>query len=292
MTVSATAGAESDCVPRVSKGELVRRLEEARSALACCHLCEWRCGIDRTSGEPAPCRLGSDTYTFRRYLSLTDEIEIVPTLRVYLAGCNFRCRFCDTGTTCFEPRAGERIDARKFADELIAAVRKGAETIDLLGGEPSLHPHTILEIAAAADEPLPLVLDTNLFMSPQVIDWLDGVVICVIGDFKFGNDDCAQKLAGVPRYWEVVTRNLLRFAANGAPLIVRHLLMPGHVECCFRPVADWMAANLPEVRFHLACSYVPCWKAQTDPNLGRVTNRGERQEAENYLRSLDLNWHS
>lgn len=153
MTVSAMAGTGSDCVPLVSKGELVRRLAEARSALTSCHLCEWHCGIDRTSGEHAPCRLGSDTYTFRRYVSLTDEIEIVPTLRVYLAGCNFRCRFCDTGPTCFEPNAGEKIDPRKLADELTAAVRQGAKTIDLLGGEPSLHPHTLLEIAASVEEP-------------------------------------------------------------------------------------------------------------------------------------------
>lgn len=292
MTVSATAGTESTHISPVPRGELARRLSEARSALKSCNLCEWRCGINRTKGEPAPCCLSAETYTFRRYLSLTDEMEIVPTLRVYLAGCNFRCRFCNTGPMCFEPDAGEKIEPSPFAAELTAAARRGAKTIDLLGGEPSLHPHTILEIAAAAEEPLPLVLDTNLYMTPEVIDWLEGVLACAIGDFKFGNDRCAQSLAGVPRYWEVVTRNLLHFTSKGIRLIVRHLLMPGHVQCCFKPVADWMASNLPEVRFHLACGYVPCWKAQTDSVLGRMTARSEQQEAEEYLRRLGLNWHS
>ena len=31
-------------------------------------------------------------------------------------------------------------------------------------------------------------------------------------------------------------------------LLVRHLLMPGHMECCWRAVAEWLAAELPGVK--------------------------------------------
>lgn len=274
----------------VCKAELVRRLEQARASLRECQLCEWRCGIDRTRGETAPCRLDARTFVFRSYLSLTDEVEIIPTFRVYLAGCNFRCRFCDTAPTCFHPDAGNEVNAEALARELTSVVRGGARTIDLLGGEPSLHPHTLLEIAASAEAPLPLVLDTNLYMTPEVIELLDGLFVWVIGDFKFGNDGCARKLAGISRYWQVVTRNLLHFASKGSPLIVRHLLMPGHHDCCFKPVADWMATHLPGTRFQLGGGYVPCWKSQADRTLGRTIVRAELAEAIDYLEKLDLDW--
>ena len=141
MPASASRCGSTKSAPGPGSVDIALRLEEARAALSSCQLCEWRCGVDRTKGEPAPCRLNADTYIFRRYVSLTDELEIIPTLRAYFSGCNFRCRFCDTAPTCFEPSAGERVNPQQLADELVAAVRHGAKTIDLLGGEPSLHPH-------------------------------------------------------------------------------------------------------------------------------------------------------
>ena len=118
-------------------------------------------------------------------------------------------------------------------------------------------------------------------------DWLDGVVALYIADFKFGNDECAKRLAGVGRYLEVVTRNL-RIAAERTPMIIRHLLMPGHVDCCFRPVVDWTAEHLPGVRFQLHTGYVPCWRASGDAKMGRLTSADEVREAWGYLRTKDL----
>ena len=57
--------------PRVShfpdRAVLLRRIALARTALRCCNLCEWRCGVDRAAGEPARCRLGTETHVFKQY---------------------------------------------------------------------------------------------------------------------------------------------------------------------------------------------------------------------------------
>lgn len=262
-------------------------MNEARKSLKHCTLCEWRCGIDRTAGVSAPCKLGTETFTFKRYVSYGDEVELVPAYRVYLSGCNFRCQFCNTAPTCFKPSVGEKIAAEPMAHELALRVREGVKTIDLLGGEPSLHVHTILEIAAAADAPLPLALDSNMYMTPEVLQWLDGVITLYIADFKFGNDDCAKQLAGVANYMEIVTRNLL-FVDGRTPTIIRHLLMPGHIECCFKPVVEWIAANLPHTRFQLHTGYVPCWRANNDPNINRLNRADEVREAKDYIQQLNL----
>lgn len=261
-----------------------------------CALCELRCGADRaapTRGDAPrpPCGLTSETWCFKRHVSFAEELELLPSYMVYFGGCNFRCRFCVQAPGCFAPSAGSPVNAEEAASDFRRAVSKGARTINLLGGEPSMHPHTILEIAAAAaasgDEPLPLVLNTNMYMTPEVIELLDGVVSMYVADFKFGGGDCGRRLAGIERYWEVVTRNLL-LVRGRADLIVRHLVMPGHLDCCLVPVARWVADQLPDARFTLMTSYLPAWRASAQSDLNRCLTREECQKADQIVAELGL----
>jgi putative pyruvate formate lyase activating enzyme len=269
--------------------EVALRAQRARDSLASCELCEHRCGANRLAGERSPCHLTDASHIFKRHISFAEEIELLPSYMVYFGGCNFRCRFCVQAPTCFKPDAGERVDASATAHECAHVVARGGRTINLLGGEPSLHLHTILDIAAAADEPLPLVLNTNMYMTPGVIDALRGVVSLYVADFKFGSDACARRIASADRYVEVVTRNLLH-ASEHAEVIIRHLVMPGHTECCLRPVAEWVAAHLPSARFTLMTSYVPAYRAaKSGDELSRCLTEAERAEAEAIVAELGLN---
>ncbi|MBL9119854.1 MAG: radical SAM protein [Phycisphaerae bacterium] len=262
--------------------------------LASCELCEHRCRVDRSRPEPpaerTPCALGAESRVFKRHVSFAEEIELLPSYMVYFAGCNLRCRWCVQGPTCFAPTAGAVVDPRALASECSRVVARGAKTINLLGGEPSIHLHTLLELAAEApsDAPLPLALNSNMYMTEEVLDLLDGLVGIYVADHKFGNDACAERLSGAIRYTAVVQRNLL-IAARQAPIIVRHLLMPGHLACCLEPVARWVADHLPEATFSLMTSYVPAWKAAHDPGpLGGTSHPDEVSQAEALVRSLGL----
>jgi putative pyruvate formate lyase activating enzyme len=232
---------------------------------------------------------GAETYHFRRYISYADEAEFAPVLRVYLSGCNFRCRFCNVAPQCFDPRGGAPADAVELARECEQALAAGARYINLLGGEPSLHADMILQLAAAARVPLPLILNSNGSFSAKTRDALRGVIRVWIVDLKFGNDACAHKLAGVSDYSATVTANLRALYAD-QHLHVRHLLMPGHRECCFQPVVDWLDAHLGGCRFHLLTGYVPGWRAVGDAQLGRLNTRVDIARACDYLAGSRLNW--
>ncbi len=276
--------------PRPGREEILRRAEQARASLARCELCAFRCGADRTASpnhrQQTPCGLGVETRVFKRHVSFAEEIELLPSYMVYFAGCNFRCRFCVQGPTCFSPQAGVAIEPAELARECASVVTRGARTVNLLGGEPSLHLHTVLAMAAEAD--LPIAFNSNMYLSEEALELLDGLVAVYVADLKFGNDDCALRIAGAPRYREVVEANLL-IAARQAPIIVRHLLMPGHLECCLRPVAKWVARHLPQATFTLMTSYVPAWRAATvGHELGRSTSLEEAAEAEAIVRGLGL----
>jgi putative pyruvate formate lyase activating enzyme len=148
----------------------------------------------------------------------------------------------------------------------------------ILGGEPTIHLPAALEIAAALPSEARLVWKTNAHCSAQARALLDGVFDVWLVDYKFGNDACASRLTRTENYGVVARENLL-WAAAHSELIVRHLLMPGHVACCWEPIARWLAANLPEVKVSLRCGFWPAWKDGRYPELRRTVKTEEEQRA-------------
>lgn len=264
------------------RDELLHRASAARAMLSNCAMCSLACGADRASGQHTPCGLSAESRIFRRYTSFAEELDLIPSSMLYFAGCNFRCAFCVQAPSCFNPRAGEVVSPESLAAECVEAVRRGAKTINLLGGEPSLHAHTILEVAAAAwPTKLPLVLNSNFSMSPAVLQLFDGVIDIYLADLKFGNDRCAATIAKAPDYFAHTTRNLLLASTQGR-VIIRYLVMPGHNDCCLRPIARWISDFLPDSDFTLMSGYVPAWQtARFDRGpLSRVATAQELADAE------------
>jgi len=100
-------------------------------------------------------------------------------------------------------------------------------------------------------------------------------------DFKFGPGRCAIDLARTSWYWETVTGNLLLLRDWGEDFTIRHLVMPGHVECCTHPVLDWIADNMPEAPVNIMDQYHPdnfC-DPRSDKYLARYATLARRPTA-------------
>ena len=108
-----------------------------------------------------------------------------------------------------------------------------------------------------------------------------------MADFKFGNDQCAKRLSGTANYLSILTRNL-HIARQQGRLIVRHLLLPGHLECCFKPAVRWLLENLPDVDFSLREGYLPSWRSGQFVELGRPLGRVDVAAAHDFLRDSPL----
>jgi putative pyruvate formate lyase activating enzyme len=248
------------------------RAAVAQAMLRDCHFCAHHCGVNRLAGEFGLCHAGATANYFLAQTEVTDELELIPTFAIALSGCDMRCDFCITGAESWNPRAGARFSAADVAAKATAALRNGARTIMVLGGEPTIHLHAALQLAAELPDTARLVWKTNAHGSEQAREMLDGIFDVWVADFKFGNDTCARRLAKISNYTEVVQENLL-WANAHSELIVRHLLMPGHVECCWRPAAEWLAENLPGVKVNLRSGFWPAWHAQRHQDLhGTVSN--------------------
>ncbi|MBL8851316.1 MAG: hypothetical protein JNG89_16660, partial [Planctomycetaceae bacterium] len=119
--------------------------------------------------------------------------------------------------------------------------------------------------------------------TPEAFHLLDSLVDTYIADFKFGNDSCAQRIASVDNYVAIVTRNLQTAARQGS-LIVRHLLLPGHFDCCFVPIVQQLRRALPGVKFSLRDGYLPKWRAGQFSELSRRLPAGEGNRAAQFAR--------
>ena len=259
----------------------------ARAMLADCRLCAHNCGVNRLEGELGPCRAGATTRFFSAQVEVAEDLELIPSFALALSGCDLRCDFCITGASSWNARAGEVFDPRTMAVKARQALEHGARTIMILGGEPTIHLPAALEFVAELPATAKLVWKTNAHASAAARELLDGMFDIWLADFKFGNDACAQSLARVPDYLRIVRENLL-WAAEHTELTVRHLLMPGHIDCCWRGVAEWLAAELPNVKVSLRSSFWPAWRARVHPEMRGTVTKVESHEALRIAHELGL----
>ncbi|NOX55400.1 MAG: radical SAM protein [Planctomycetes bacterium] len=226
-----------------------------------CRLCERRCEADRTAAARGFCKASSQARVFRHRVEWGEELELVPSHLFYLSGCNLRCVFCIAEDNSVDAARGRLLTPKFFAEAVRWGQSQGARYVEWVGGEPTIHLPAILEVMASCEDLPPIVWKSNFYFVPDVFDWLAGAVDIYVADFKFGNDQCASSLAGATRYTSIVTRNLL-LASDRANLIVRHLLLPGHWDCCFLPIVSWLRENLPKTKFSIWDGYLPCWRAR------------------------------
>ena len=103
----------------------------------------------------------------------------------------------------------------------------------------------------------PQLWNSNFFMSKEAMFILRSLMDAWLPDFKFGPGKCALDLSRTPWYWETVTNNLQLIHEWGEDFVIRHLIMPNHVDCCTKPVLDWVATNMPEVPINIMDQYYP-----------------------------------
>jgi putative pyruvate formate lyase activating enzyme len=257
------------------------KLELARRMLENCTFCERRCGADRASGDKGYCGVGAASRYCSDFLHMGEEAELVPSHTIFFSGCTFRCVYCQNWDIAVHPSAGFPAEPAMLSAVLLEGLSQGSRNANFVGGNPDPNLHTILEIIGLAGEGvrfLPMVWNSNMYASLETMEILEGVIDIHLGDFRYGNDDCARELSDVDGYFGVVSRNF-RSAFEASEVMVRHLVLPGHLECCSRPIMEWVSENMPGVYFNLMFQYRPEYQAGLHPGIDRRLSTEERRQA-------------
>lgn len=260
------------------------KIKIAEEVFKNCYFCEMRCYVNRITNKGF-CGVINPKIA-SEFIHTGEEAPLVPSHTIFFTGCNFGCIYCQNFDISQFPEAGIEISEENLAKIIDRRRQEGSRNVNFVGGDPTPNLAYILKTMQLCGENVPVIWNSNFYMSEDTMNLLDGFVDLFLSDFKYGSSQCAKKLSKVPDYWEVVTRNH-QMAKNSGDMIIRHLVLPNHVECCSKPILKWISENLgKETIVNIMGQYRPVYRAQECEEITRYPSRQELEEAVNYAKKL------
>lgn len=238
---------------------LTLKVELARRLLMDCTLCARRCRVNRLAGERGYCGLGSNAIVAESFTHIGEEAPINPSFVISLAGCALRCRYCQQSAILFPTHVnGVELTFDLWKDLDFTDAR----TVSFVGGNPDESIFGILQFlnSAPPDLDLPIVWNSHAYSTPEVMALLHGVVDAYLPDLKYSNPACGARWSKVEDYPVVAREAITQMTGQNVPVIVRILLLPGHLQCCHLPALRFLA-SLPIPPFvSIRGQYCPDWQ--------------------------------
>ena len=209
-----------------------------------CSLCPRNCHVNRSAGQRGYCGASATLKAARAALHMWEEPCISGTRgsgAVFFSGCNMHCVFCQNEQIA-KGQFGIDLSVERFVEILLNFQEQGAANINLVTPTHFV-PQIIqgLEQAKLRGLTIPVVYNSSGYESVGTLRQLDGLVDIYLPDMKYSRTETAAKYSTAPDYAEVAKRALQEMVRQaGAPefdrdgmmrkgVIVRHLLLPGHV---------------------------------------------------------------
>ncbi|MDH4197031.1 MAG: radical SAM protein [Candidatus Aminicenantes bacterium] len=300
----------------MTAADRLKRVERSLAALApgesCCALCPRNCRIDRGRGELGVCRTGRQALVSHALLHFGEEPAISGTAdvrgadrpgrgragsgTVFFAGCNLKCLFCQNYQLSWL-NEGEPVSDESLGKMMLDLQAEGALNINLVSPTHVVLPVLRgLRVAHARGLDVPLVWNSNGYENVDALQALDGVVDVYLPDLKYHSPRVAGRYSGAANYFDRASRALKEMSVQQPVLdldrdgvarrglIIRHLMLPGHVdETLF--LLRWIKENLsPLIGLSLMSQYHPVHKAP--PELRRTVGPDEYRRAADFALSL------
>jgi len=270
------------------------KVEIADRILRNCHFCHRRCLVDRSTDGRGFCKLGLDANVSSVFLHMGEEPPLLPSGTVFFSSCTFGCVFCQNYDISTSPSSGRRTSPKELASIFSSLSNRGAANINLVGGEPTPNIPSILKALTYLDADIPVLWNSNMYCSIESMRLLYDLMDFWLPDFKYGNDRCAFRLSGVLDYFDVVSRNhRIAHDQGSGEMIIRHLVLPSHLECCTIPVLEWIAENCPKALVNVMQQYHPTHIVPGNPKyaeIDRRLSRGEIRRAYEKADELGITW--
>ena len=219
---------------------------------------------------------------------------------VFFSNCNLNCVYCQNYKIS-QLGAGKEISIDELAKIFLDLQNKGAENINLV--TPTAYVYHIIEaikIAKSEGLILPIIYNTNGYESIDTIRMLNGYIDVYLPDFKYYDNSLGKKYSNINNYFEIAQEAILEmYYQVGLPkldennmiqkgLIIRHLILPNHIENS-KNVLLWIKENLPkDVYVSIMAQYFPTYKAKDIDLLNRKLNIEELQEVKTFFENLGL----
>lgn len=267
-----------------------------------CKLCPRKCGVNRNNGETGFCGQTSKIKIARAALHFWEEPCISGTKgsgAVFFSGCNVGCVFCQN-TEIAKEGFGEEITLLELADIFLSLERQGANNINLV--TPT---HYILQICdaikLARDKGLtiPFVYNTSGYELVESIKRLKGLIDVYLPDCKYISTELSQKYSMAKDYFFYASSAISEMVSQTGPVefdaneivkkgvIVRHLLLPGHVKEAKAVVSYLFEKYGDKIFVSMMNQYTPF--SYVKENYPEIARKVTKREYEKWLQyALDI----
>ena len=271
-----------------------------------CTICPHECKINRNEGKIGRCK-STNKIKIALYSTHNFEEPCISGKRgsgtIFFSNCNLNCVFCQNYEISQQTR-GKEIEIEDLAKIFLEQQKKKLENINLV--TPTSYVPQIIEaikIARKEGFNLPIVYNTNGYEKVETIKKLDGYVDIYLPDLKYAEDDLAKKYSKIDNYFEIATKAILEMQRQvGKPklnkegvmqkgIIVRHLVLPSHIENS-KKVLKWIKENIYKENYvSIMAQYFPCYKAKEEKeykDINRKLTNEEWNKIEKYVEELDF----
>ena len=233
-----------------------------------CELCPRRCGADRSAGARGFCGCGDTALVAKAMLHKWEEPALAGNGGsgvVFFGGCTLRCKYCQNAAIS-GGSVGKPVDSHQLRALFEDLIAKGAENIDLV--TPTHFLPTILP-ALEPRLPVPVVYNCGGYERPETLRELEDKVDIYLPDMKYADARLAKALSGAADYFPRAKAAIREMVRQTGPVIwdgdrvvrgtiIRHLILPGHVDNSLK-VLDWIGAAFApgEVLVSLMRQYTP-----------------------------------
>lgn len=260
-----------------------------------CILCPRECGVNRYVRTGA-CKVEATLKVSRVALHMWEEpciSGIEGSGTIFFSGCNMGCVYCQNIAISTGKR-GKEVSVDELADMMLDLMGQGANNINLVTPShyvPSIVP--AIKLAKSKGMNLPIVYNTSAYEKVETLKLLDGLIDIYLPDFKYLDSESGKKYSYTPDYPEVAKKAIaemvrqvpkVEFDEKGIMqkgVIVRHLLLPGHLREAKHIVGYLHETYGAQIYISLMSQYTPMSDFEKYPNLN------EKVKKRNYDKLID-----
>ncbi len=272
-----------------------------------CTLCPRMCRRDRTVSK-GYCEAGDKIKVARAGLHFWEEPcisgidgdKLTPQRgsgTVFFSGCTLGCRFCQNHLISHE-RVGKEITVERLTEIFEELKENGAYNINLVSATPYIP--QVIEALDGFSGGIPIVWNTGGYETVESLDMLKNYVDIWLPDLKFFDIGLSAKMCGAGDYFETAFAAIKRMAGFvGKPrfdddemmlsgVIVRHLVLPGHIEDSLELLTRLDRELSDDVLVSVMSQYTPMPAVANDDNLSRRLTQEEYDMVMETVDNLDL----
>ena len=293
----------------IKKEEQSDTMQTQKTSYASCTMCPRACHVDRTAGQKGRCHVDARIRVARAALHMWEE----PCLSgrsgsgaVFFSGCALGCIFCQNREIA-SGKAGLVISEARLAEIFLELQEKGANNINLVTAGHYV-PQVIRALACAKSQGLriPIVYNSSGYEKAETLRQLEGLIDIYLPDLKYLTPELAAAYSHAPDYPQYAMEAISEMVrqqpqaefmpedrTEASPImrrgvIVRHLLLPGHVREAKKVVGYLHETYGDQIYISMMNQYTPMSEKFADPNLNRRVTKREYERLLDYAAEIGV----